>query len=145
LVDGAGDARFYEGFPEVQEEAESRTGKAEVGEELFFMGVVDLLDTLDLQQDLLVDDDVRTEALIKLQPPIFDSYGYLTLDPKLALPKFMRSTASYTDSNNPGPSSLCTWTAVSTAILPISSSSICRVVLSVLRAFARNKSSSATP
>ena len=80
-IDGAGDAILHHGRTEIQQIAQPHPREAEVSEELLPVGVVELCNTLELHNDLVLDDEVRAEAFIELKALVLDGDGNLSFNP----------------------------------------------------------------
>jgi len=88
-IDHTGDPILHQRFTEVQKITKMHLSKAQVCEQLFSVCIVEFLNTLEFYNNFVLNNEVSPEAFIKLQPPVFDGDGNLSLNLKTSLPQLM--------------------------------------------------------
>src|SRR5688572_32537670 len=90
MIDGSGDAMLHKCFAEVEQVTKPLVCEAQVGQELLLVCVAESLRTLEFDDDLVFDDEIRPEALVESESLICNRNGDLSVHLQAAASQLVR-------------------------------------------------------
>ena len=82
LINRTSNAILHEGFTEIQQITQPHPCETEVAEQLFLVCIVEILNTLGLYNNLVLNNEVGPEAFIKPDSLVLDGNGNLAFNLK---------------------------------------------------------------